>query len=188
MHGIQGHAAYPQRADNPVHRLLAALSDMLAAPLDAGTEWFEPSNLQVTSIDVGNPASNVIPASARARLNVRFNDRHTGAALSDWLREIVARHARHFDLEVEISGEAFLTAPGEAVRMLVAAIEEQTGRRPALDTGGGTSDARFIARHCPVAEFGLVGASMHQADEQVAVTDLLALTGIYEAILAAFLR
>ncbi len=188
VHGIQGHAAYPQRADNPVHRLLAALSDMLAAPLDAGTEWFEPSNLQVTSIDVGNPASNVIPASARARLNVRFNDRHTGAALSDWLREILARHAQHFDLEVEISGEAFLTAPGEAVRMLVAAIEEQTGRRPTLDTGGGTSDARFIARHCPVAEFGLVGASMHQADEQVAVADLLALTGIYEAILAAFLR
>jgi succinyl-diaminopimelate desuccinylase len=160
---------------------------MLAAPLDAGTEWFEPSNLQVTSIDVGNPASNVIPASARARLNVRFNDRHTGATLSAWLRDILERHAPRFDLAVEISGEAFLTAPGEAVERLVGAIEGCTGRRPALDTGGGTSDARFIARHCPVAEFGLVGASMHQADEQVAVADLLTLTEIYRAILAAFL-
>ena len=185
--GTQGHAAYPQRADNPVHRLLAVLSELLATPLDAGTEWFEPSNLQVTSIDVGNPATNVIPGAAQARINLRFNDRHTGAALSDWLRATIARHAPRFELDVQISGEAFLTEPGEAVQRLIGAIEGRTGRRPALDTGGGTSDARFIAQFCPVAEFGLVGASMHQADERVALADLRALADIYADILAAFL-
>ena len=187
VHGRQGHAAYPQRADNPVHRLLRALNDLAGHELDAGTEWFEPSNLQVTSIDVGNPATNVIPGRAEAKLNIRFNDCHTGAALQAWLHEVIARHAERFDLSVSISGEAFLTRPGADVARLSEAIAQATGREPKLDTGGGTSDARFIARHCPVAEFGLVGATMHQQDECVPVAELEALTEAYRGILAAFL-
>ena len=186
VHGTQGHVAYPQKADNPVHRLLAALAALTAAPLDAGTEWFEPSTLQVTSIDVGNPATNVIPAAARARLNIRFNDRHTGAHLHAWLRATLARHAERFELDVAVSGESFLTEPGDPVHRLRAAIAGVTGLQPRLDTGGGTSDARFITRLCPVAEFGLVGATMHQVDEGVPVADLRALAAAYRGILAAF--
>ena len=187
VHGTQGHAAYPHRADNPVHRLVRALAALTAAPLDAGAEWFEPSSLQVTSIDVGNPATNVIPASAGARLNIRFNDRHTGAGLEAWLRAAIAPHATRFDLDVSVSGEAFLTAPGPLVQRLQDAVAATTGRTPRLDTGGGTSDARFIARFCPVAEFGLVSATMHQADERVPVAELRALAGVYRAVLAALL-
>ncbi len=188
VHGTAGHAAYPQRADNPVHRLVRALAALTAAPLDAGTEWFEPSSLQVTSVDVGNPAANVIPATARARLNIRFNDRHTGAGLDAWLRAAIAPHAPRFDLDVSISGEAFLTAPGPGVQRLRDTVAAATGRTPRLDTGGGTSDARFIARYCPVAEFGLVGATMHQVDERVPVAELRALADVYRAVLAAFLQ
>ena len=186
VHGTQGHAAYPQRTDNPIHRLVRALDAMLAAPLDAGTEWFEPSSLQVTSVDVGNPAANVVPATARALLNVRFNDRHTGASLGAWLRATLARYAERFDLDVAVSGESFVTKPGDAVERLRGAIEAASGVSPRLDTTGGTSDARFIVRHCPVAEFGLVGATMHQADERVPVAELRALAGIYRAVLEAF--
>ncbi len=188
VHGTQGHVAYPHRADNPVHRLLRALAALTAAPLDAGTDWFEPSSLQVTSIDVGNPATNVIPAAARAMLNIRFNDRHSGATLSAWLRAVLAQHAERFDLDISISGESFLTQPGRLVDTLRQAIAEASGVEPKLDTGGGTSDARFIANYCAVAEFGLVGSSMHQADERVPVAELRDLTRIYRAILAAFLR
>ncbi|MBW4092510.1 MAG: succinyl-diaminopimelate desuccinylase [Proteobacteria bacterium] len=184
VHGTQGHVAYPQRADNPVHRLVRALAALTAAPLDAGSEFFEPSSLQLTSIDVGNPATNVIPAQARAGLNIRFNDRHSGASLGAWLRAAIAPHADRFDLDVAISGESFLTAPGPAMEALRAAVAAETGVDPALDTGGGTSDARFIARHCPVAEFGLVGSSMHQADERVPVAELRALAATYRAVLA----
>jgi len=187
VHGTQGHVAYPHRADNPVHRLLRALAALTAAPLDAGTDWFEPSSLQVTSIDVGNPATNVIPAAARAMLNIRFNDRHSGATLSAWLRAVLAQHAERFDLDISISGESFLTQPGRLVDTLRQAIAEASGVEPKLDTGGGTSDARFIANYCAVAEFGLVGSSMHQADERVPVAELRDLTRIYRAILAAFL-
>jgi succinyl-diaminopimelate desuccinylase len=187
IHGTQGHAAYPARADNPVHRMIRALAALTAAPLDAGTEWFEPSSLQVVSIDVGNPATNVIPAAAQAKLNIRFNDSHTGAALEAWLRAVVAQHAARFEVSVSVSGEAFLTKPGPEVDHLVNAVESVTRRRPKLDTGGGTSDARFIARYCPVAEFGLTGATMHQVDEQVPVADLLGLQAVYGAILKAFL-
>ncbi len=187
VHGVQGHVAYPRRADNPIHRLLRALAAMTAAPLDAGTEWFEPSSLQVTTVDVGNPATNLVPASATARINIRFNDRHTGASLHAWLRAVLDAHAERYDLVVAISGEAFLTAPGPAVDRLRHAIAGVTGRQPALDTGGGTSDARFIAQYCPVAEFGLVGATMHQVNEAVPVADLRALAAIYQAVLAAFL-
>ncbi len=186
VHGTQGHAAYPQKADNPVHRLVAGLSALTAAPLDAGSTWFEPSTLQLTSIDVGNPATNVIPAQATARLNIRFNDHHSGAALEAWLRAAIAPHAPRFDLVVQVSGESFLTQPGPLVDRLRAAIAGACGIEPRLDTGGGTSDARFIARHCPVAEFGLVGATMHQVDERVPVSELRALAGAYRAVLAAF--
>jgi succinyl-diaminopimelate desuccinylase len=184
--GTQGHVAYPDRADNPVHRLIAAAAELTAAPLDAGTDWFEPSSLQFTSIDVGNPATNVIPAMARARLNIRFNDRHTGASLAAMLRETLARHAPRGELEVQVSGEAFLTEPGPVVQRLRASVAASTGIEPRLDTGGGTSDARFIRRLCPVAEFGLVGATMHQADERVPVEELRALAVVYRAILDGF--
>ena len=187
VHGTQGHVAYPQRADNPVHRLIRVADALTAAPLDAGNDWFQPSSLQFTSIDVGNPVTNVIPASASAMLNIRFNSDHTGAALSAWLRAVIAQHAERFDLDIAISGEAFLTEPGPLVDTLRQAIVDATGVEPKLDTGGGTSDARFIARYCPVAEFGLVGATMHQADERVPVAELRDLARIYRGILAAFL-
>ncbi len=186
IQGVQGHAAYPERVDNPVHRLVRLLAELLAEPLDAGTRWFEPSSLQVTSVDVGNPAANLAPAAASARLNIRFNDGHTGASLEAWLRQAVMRHAERFTLDVSVSGEAFLTAPGALTGRLADAVASVTGLRPRLDTGGGTSDARFIAQHCPVAEFGLVGATMHAADERVAVADLHALVQVYRAVLRAF--
>jgi len=187
VHGTQGHVAYPHRADNPVHRLLRALDGLTAAPVDAGTDWFEPSTLQVTSIDVGNTATNVIPASARAALNIRFNDGHSGASLTAWVRATLARYAERFDLQSSISGESFVTRPGPLVDILRHAIKGATGIDPKLDTGGGTSDARFIAQYCPVAEFGLVGATMHKADECVPVAELRDLAGIYRDIIAAFL-
>jgi succinyl-diaminopimelate desuccinylase len=185
VHGVQGHAAYPQRADNPVHRLVAALAELTAAPLDQGSGAFEPSGLQVTSIDVGNKASNVIPAAASAALNIRFNDLHSGAALERLLHAVFARHADRFELVVTVGGEPFLTQPGPFTDILARAVEAVTGMVPRLDTGGGTSDARFIARYCPVAEFGLVGASMHKADECVPVADLRLLTAVYEHVLRA---
>ena len=187
VQGVQGHVAYPSRVDNPVHRLAGALVELVSTSLDEGTDWFQPTSLQVTSVDVGNTATNLVPASATARLNIRFNDRHTGASLEDWLRAVLARHADRFTLAASVSGEAFLTAPGAQTRRLAAAIESVTGISPLMDTGGGTSDARFIARYCPVAEFGLVGATMHMADEQVPVADLRMLTAVYAAVLRAFL-
>lgn len=187
IHGTQGHVAYPQRADNPVHRLVRAFAALTAVPLDAGSEWFQPSTLQLTSIDVGNPATNVIPATARGALNIRFNDRHSGASLEAWLRATLAQYAERFELDVSVSGESFLTAPGEAVGRLSAAIAAVTGIAPKLDTGGGTSDARFITRLCPVAEFGLVGQTMHQVDERVPVAELRDLARVYAGVLAAFL-
>ncbi len=187
VHGTQGHVAYPHRADNPVHRLLLALSALTAAPIDAGTDWFEPSSLQVTSIDVGNGATNVIPGMARASLNIRFNDGHSGTSLSNWVRATVSRHAERFDLDTSISGESFVTRPGALVDILRGAIQGATGIDPKLDTGGGTSDARFIANYCPVAEFGLVGSTMHKTDECVPVAELRQLAGIYRDVIAAFL-
>ncbi len=188
VHGTQGHVAYPHRADNPVHRLVRAAAALTAAPLDAGNDWFEPSSLQFTSLDVGNTVTNVIPATASAMLNIRFNSDHTGAALSAWLRAVMAQHAELFDLDVSISGESFLTEPGALVNTLRQAIIDASGVEPKLDTGGGTSDARFIARYCPVAEFGLVGATMHHTDERVPVAELRDLARIYRNILAAFLK
>jgi succinyl-diaminopimelate desuccinylase len=186
--GRQGHTAYPHRADNPIHRLVPALTEIAARELDSGTEWFEPSTLQITTIDVGNPASNVIPASVTAKLNIRFNPLHTEASLTDWLTETLAPHAPLADLKIHCSGEAFLTRPAPETEKLAAAITRITGIKPAQTTGGGTSDARFIARYCPVAEFGLVGATMHQTDEQVPVEELRDLTAIYQAIIKSFAR
>ncbi len=179
VRGVQGHVAYPRRADNPVHRLLALLAELAATPLDGGTPFFEPSSLQVTSIDVGNPASNVIPARAEARFNVRFNDCHTGESLSGLLRTACARHAPDAALDIRISGEAFRFEPGPEIAALQAAIRTRTGADASLDTLGGTSDARFIAPYCAVAEFGLVGQSMHKIDENVPVADLELLSDIY---------
>ncbi len=184
VEGVQGHVAYPQRADNPVHRLLGILSTLTGTVLDQGSDWFEPSSLQVTSVDVGNRAANLIPARAEARLNIRFNDRHSGDSLAGWLRQSCAAHAPACEPELRVSGEAFLTEPGPYVAALRRAVAGQTGLTPRFDTGGGTSDARFIARYCPVAEFGLVGASMHKADEHVTLSDLHRLTSIYRAFLA----
>ena len=187
VHGTQGHVAYPQRADNPLHRLIRALNALTAAPIDAGSEWFEASTLQITSIDVGNTATNVIPASATAAFNMRFNERHSGKSLIAWLHATFAQYCDRFDLQPSISGESFLTQPGEMVDKLRRAIATHTGREPKLDTGGGTSDARFIANYCAVAEFGLVGATMHQVDERVPVGELRQLADIYQAVLADFL-
>ncbi len=189
VHGVQGHVAYPQRADNPIHRLTRVLARLIAEPLDEGTDWFEPSSLQLTSVDVGNAATNVIPASAVARLNVRFNDLHDGESLVEHVeRALVAEAPGQYDLAFSISGEAFLTPPGPLVEKLAAAVARVSGVTPTLDTGGGTSDARFITAYCPVAEFGLVGATMHKTDECVPVADLRALAEIYRAVLAAYLQ
>jgi succinyl-diaminopimelate desuccinylase len=186
VEGTQGHVAYPHRADNPVHRLVRILHALTAAPLDTGTDWFEPSTLQITSVDVGNPAGNVIPPRAEARWNIRFNDRHTAASLEAWMRGIIAAEVLRHEVSFSCSGEAFLTTPGPEVARLAGAIAAATGITPRLDTGGGTSDARFIARYCPVAEFGLVGSTMHQADERVPVEELRALARVYQAVLEAF--
>ena len=184
--GTQGHVAYPHRADNPIHRLLRALDALTSAPVDAGTEWFEPSSLQITSIDVGNTTTNLIPSSAKAMLNIRFSEKHSGASLTAWVKATVARYADTFEVKSIISGESFVTQPGPMVDILRNAIVGTTGIDPKLDTGGGTSDARFIANYCPVAEFGLVGATMHQTDERVPVAELRALSHIYRDIVAAF--
>jgi succinyl-diaminopimelate desuccinylase len=183
VRGTQGHVAYPHLADNPIHRLLPALEILRTHTLDRGNDWFEPSSLQITSIDVGNPTGNVIPPEARAALNIRFNNNHTGPELSTWITETVQKYAPDAQCDVRISGEAFLTQPGDFTSALSSAIARTTGITPKLDTGGGTSDARFITNHCPVAEFGLVGSTMHRVDEAVPVAELRSLTTIYAAIL-----
>lgn len=188
VHGIQGHVAYPHRVDNPVHRLVRIAAALTAAPIDAGSEFFEPTSIQVTSIDVGNAATNVVPASAKLMLNIRFNERHSGASLAAWVRATAERYAERFELDVSISGESFLTPVGPEIEALAGAVAAATGRTPKLDTGGGTSDARFIARYCPVAEFGLVGQTMHQVDERVPVDDLRELSRIYREVLDRLLR
>ena len=158
----------------------------MTTQLDQGTEWFEPSNLQLTSLDIGNPAGNVIPGEARARLNIRFNDRHTHASLEAWLHEQIAPLAPDYALVVNGNAEAFVTAPGELSELLARSVEAETGLRPALSTSGGTSDARFVQRYCPVIEFGLVGTTMHQANEHVTVADIEGLTRIYQRFLSLF--
>jgi succinyl-diaminopimelate desuccinylase len=181
--GMQGHVAYPHMARNPIPGLVAALNELAALRLDEGTDWFQPSNLEITTVDVGNPATNVIPAMAKARLNIRFSDLHRGEALVAQVREILTRHAPEATLTAKISGEAFLTPPGALSDMVSAAVRRVTGVTPELSTGGGTSDARFLSSICPVVEFGLVNATMHKLDEAVAIPDLLALADIYEDVI-----
>ncbi|MGI4880985.1 MAG: succinyl-diaminopimelate desuccinylase [Janthinobacterium lividum] len=181
--GVQGHVAYPDRADNPVTRLVRILDRLDRRVLDGGSAWFDASNLEVTDLAVGNPASNVIPARASARLNIRFNDLHRGADLEAWLRAVVDAEAPSADLVVRVSGEAFLTEPGRLSALVAGAVAAVTGITPELSTSGGTSDARFIRRLCPVVEFGLVGATMHQVGEAVAVADIVALADIFDGVL-----
>ena len=186
VRGTQGHTAYPHLADNPIPRLLRMLSALIAEPMDEGSDYFQASTLVLTTVDVGNPATNVIPAQAQAGFNIRFNDLHTGQSVEEWLRRKLDEVGGSYELAVEVSGESFLTQPGEFVAIVSDAVERVCGRRPELNTSGGTSDARFIKDYCPVAEFGLVGKTMHKADECVAVDDLESLTAIYHAILRTF--
>ena len=185
--GGQGHVAYPHLADNPIPALIKALAALAELHLDDGNAWFQPSNLEITSVDVGNGATNVIPALAKARINIRFNDEHEGAALVDLVRATVAAHAPRATVMPVISGESFITPPGEFSTLVSAAIEQVAGLSPELSTTGGPSDARFLSRLCPVVEFGLCNATMHKLDEAVAIPDLLALADIYEVITRAAL-
>jgi succinyl-diaminopimelate desuccinylase len=184
--GVQGHVAYPHLSDNPVPRLVRLLAELDALELDAGTEWFQPSNLEITELEVGNPAHNVIPPRAMARISIRFNDLHSGASLSDLVTEIAEKHG--CTAEPIVSGEPFLTPPGRFSAIVTEAVERETGIVPEASTSGGTSDARFLRALCPVIEFGLVNATMHKRDEAVAVADLDTLTRIYARIARAALR
>lgn len=188
VRGIQGHVAYPERADNPIPRLLAMLQALSNEALDAGSEHFQPSELVITSVDVGNAASNLIPAEARASFNIRFNDRYTARKLETALRARLDATGGDYRLDTQPGAEAFLAAPGAFTDLLEAMIERELGIVPELSTTGGTSDARFIKDVCPIVEFGLVGATIHQVDERVPVADLEALTRVYHALLASFVR
>jgi succinyl-diaminopimelate desuccinylase len=184
--GVQGHVAYPHLADNPLTRLVALLAELKGHVLDEGTDWFQASNLEITDVACGNPATNVIPPSASARVSIRFNDLHTGQSLADWVSEVAARHGA--TARAVISGEAFLTPPGAFSALVVDAIRAETGVEPEISTSGGTSDARFLKSLCPVIEFGLCNATMHKRDEAVAVADLEALERIFARITLAGLK
>lgn len=186
IEGMQGHVAYPQHADNPLPRLLAMLGRINGTTLDEGTDHFQPSNVEITTVDVGNDATNVIPACASARLNIRFNDRHTGASLTKWLGEQCDAVGGEYALTISISGEAFLTPPGPLSDLVENAVKAVTGKTPELSTSGGTSDARFIKNVCPVCEFGLMNASAHKVDECANVADIRALADIYENVLDGY--
>jgi succinyl-diaminopimelate desuccinylase len=186
VHGVQGHSAYPHLADNPVHRMIKMLDAITREPMDEASEHFQASTLQVVSVDVGNPASNVIPAAAKALFNIRFNDRHTSEDVKHWLKQRFAAAGGRYDLDIHVSGESFLTPPGQLSEIMAGAIEQVTGRRPEFSTTGGTSDARFIRAYCPVAEFGMVGQTMHKVNERVDVADIARLTEIYERMLDGF--
>ncbi|MDU8942553.1 succinyl-diaminopimelate desuccinylase [Ovoidimarina sediminis] len=188
--GVQGHSAYPHRAKNPVHAI-ARLADRLASEtLDEGSEHFDASTLAVTTIDTGNPANNVIPGEARATVNIRFNDLHSSASLTEWLGGVAADVSGATGCEItfttKVSGESFITPPGPLSEMVLDAVEKVTGRRPELSTSGGTSDARFVQALCPVVEFGLVGTTMHKVDEHVEVTHIRQLKDVYSEILGAY--
>lgn len=188
--GTQGHVAYPHLADNPIRGIVKVMSALMAARLDEGSEHFQPSNLEFTSVDVGNKTENLIPAKARARFNIRFNDHHSHASLRALIErrcEEAAAGKVRFGLVFEPSNaEVFLTKPGPFTRLVSGAIEEVTGRKPELSTTGGTSDARFIKDHCPVVEFGLANSTMHKIDERVTTADLVSLTSIYRKIIERY--
>jgi succinyl-diaminopimelate desuccinylase len=181
--GVQGHVAYPHRATNPVPRLARVIAALDSLHLDDGTDVFPPSNLEFTAISTPTDASNVIPGSATAQLNIRFNNLHKGAELVRLVEEIAGREAPGSKVRARISGEAFLTPPGPLYDIVVAAIEQETGKKPELSTSGGTSDGRFLIQLCPVVDFGLPNATMHKVGECAAVEDIRALSRIYERIL-----
>ena len=188
--GVQGHAAYPHRARNPLHVLTRYLNDLIATPLDTGTEHFDPTGLQIVTVDCGNPASNVIPEKATATVNIRFNDAHTSASVTRDLtaraEAIAAETGVTLTLDTHVSGESFLTAPGPLVDLVRGVVRDETGIDPVLSTTGGTSDARFVKDHCPVVEFGLVGRFMHEVDERVPAQQVRDLQRVYRRILQGF--
>ena len=185
--GKQGHAAYPHRANNPLPAMMRLMDRLASYELDQGSDHFDPSTLAVVTVDTGNKATNVIPAQCRGAVNIRFNDHHSGASLSDWLRgeadKIAGEFGLQVDVEIKISGESFITPPGALSDLVAGAVEAETGVQPELSTTGGTSDARFVKAHCPVVEFGLVGQSMHQVDEHVRVEHIEQLKSIYSRVL-----
>ncbi|MDE3027439.1 MAG: succinyl-diaminopimelate desuccinylase [Paracoccaceae bacterium] len=187
VRGVQGHSAYPHRAKNPLHALARLLDRLASHELDAGTAHFDASTLAVTTVDTRNTATNVIPAETRASLNIRFNDAHSSATLTNWLRSEADRVEVEFGvtvgMRVTVSGESFLTPPGALSSLVAASVKAETGVTPALSTSGGTSDARFVKDHCPVVEFGLVGKTMHQVDERIEVEQIHQLKAIYTRIL-----
>ena len=185
VYGIQGHVAYPHLAENAVHRLGRMIA-LLTEPLDRGTDHFQASSLQFTTVDVGNPTTNVIPGEARATFNIRFNDTWNPKSLETEIRQRLSLAGARYDLKVECSGGAFVTPPGPLAEILSTAVQEITGRKPELSTTGGTSDARFIKDYCPVIEFGLTGETMHKIDENVATADIEKLSRIYERVLERF--
>jgi succinyl-diaminopimelate desuccinylase len=192
VHGTQGHTAYPQLADNPLHHLVRMLNAVVSEPLDDGNAHFPPSSLQLTSVDVGNATTNVIPAKATALINVRFNDMHSSATVEAWLRErfdeaIDSARGARYELAARVSGESFLCPPGPWSALVSGAVAEVVGSAPALGTTGGTSDARFLKDHCTVAELGLLNATAHKVDEHVALDDLARLTAIYRSVLERYL-
>lgn len=188
--GKQGHVAYPHLGINPVPTLLRILSKLQLRHLDDGSEFFQPSNLEITTVDVGNPTENMIPETAKARFNIRFNTEHSGASLTQWVEGILAEARQGFggrvDIQIRVSGESFLTPPGKLTDIIQDAAENILGRRPELSTSGGTSDARFITNYAPVAEFGLVGATMHQVNERVDIADIDTLAAIYKDVLRRY--
>lgn len=188
VQGVQGHVAYPAQAQNPIHPLVQMLHELTAEPLDEGSDHFQPTSLQLTSVDVGNPTHNLIPAAAKAHFNVRFNDLHTSADVTSWVRERLDRVGYPYDLEIMVSGESFLTPPGKLSDLMAAAAKAETNRDPDLSTTGGTSDARFIKDHCPVIEFGLISEWAHKVDEQVRLDELEGLTRIYRRFLDTWFR
>ena len=192
VHGVQGHVAYPHRAANPVPVLLQLLLRLQDRVLDRGYPEFQPSNLEITQIEVPNTATNVIPGTASARLNIRFNPHHTGRDLADWIAEEADAASRDFSgtisVATHISGEAFLTEPGPFTDLVAGAVYETAGRSPELSTSGGTSDARFIRTLCPVVELGLVGKTMHQVDEAAPIAEILQLQAVYERLIERYFQ
>jgi len=188
VEGKQGHVAYPHLADNPIPKLVRLLGALDALALDSGNEHFQPSNLEVVNIDIGNKAENVIPARARATFNIRFNSLWSGKTLESKIRETLDAVGIPYHLDIRVGGESFYTAPGPHSDLIVETIRKHTGRTPELSTSGGTSDARYIKNHCPVIEFGIVGETMHKTNERVAVSDMHALADIYLDILKGWFR
>ena len=188
--GVQGHSAYPHRAKNPIPALVRLLDQFASHDLDQGTKHFDRSTLALTTVDVGNPANNVIPAEAKATMNIRFNDAHSGASLSQWIEDKTAEAAHEMGIDIKvrikISGESFVTPPGYFSELVSKAVTLETGRTPELSTTGGTSDARFVKNICPVVEFGLVGKTMHAVDERVEISQISALKRVYARVLEGY--